>query len=93
MFVYTSAAWFLCRVVGMVRGTSIAKGEELLAERTVDDLVLECSPDVELQLKEGPGREGVTSASTRKKSIQMTWKSKSQDERSLVEPSFGYEVG
>lgn len=60
----------------MVRGTSIAKCEDLLAERTLDNLVLECPPDVEFQLKEGPGRESVTSAPRHKKSIQMTWKSK-----------------
>ena len=51
----------------MVRGTSISKCEELLAERTLDDFVLECSPDVKFQLKEGPGREGVTSAPRHKK--------------------------
>lgn len=51
----------------MVRRTSIAKCEDLLAERTLDDLVRECSPDVEFQLKEGPGREGVTSTPKRKK--------------------------
>jgi hypothetical protein len=58
----------------MVRGASIPKCEELLAERTLSDLVLECSPDVEFQFKEGPGREGITSAPRRKKSIQMIWK-------------------
>ena len=51
----------------MVRGTSIAKREDLLAERTLDNLVLECPPDIEFQLKEGPGRECVTSAARRKK--------------------------
>ena len=77
----------------MVRGTSIAKREDLLAERTLDNLVLECPPDIEFQFKEGPGGECVTSAPRRKRSIQMTWKCKTQDGRSLVEPPFSYKVG
>jgi len=48
----------------------------LLAERTIDDLVLECSADIKFQLKEGPGRESVTSAPRCKINQNVTQKTR-----------------